>query len=111
MQAERRFFDRRPLRLPLIVSLKQDDTVVEAETRDLGAKGLGISSKDRIPSEGEINLRVEIPGKNDFLNLVGNLIWAREYFPDGWRAGVGLKEQSVNLVAFSVLQDMINLTS
>ncbi len=103
---EKRYFDRTLMKLPLIVNLKKDNAVLEAEINDLGAKGLGIFSKGKIPSEGEVKLRVEVPEKKNYINMSGNVIWSKEYFPDGWRAGVALKEQSIDLVAFSVLQDM-----
>ena len=105
MDNDRRYFERVPVKLPLLLRAKEEGSVIEAQTQDLGAKGLGIISKDRIPDEGEVNLRVEVPGQADYLNLAGRIMWAREYFPDGWRAGVGLKEQSINLVTFSVLLD------
>ncbi|MBU2541827.1 MAG: PilZ domain-containing protein [Candidatus Omnitrophica bacterium] len=108
MQEERRYFDRTGLKLPLFLSSKKVNTELEAEVRDLGAKGLGIFSKDRLPLEGDVDLKVKVPKKGDFLTLAGNVIWSREYFPEGWRAGIALREQSVNLVAFSVLQDMLN---
>lgn len=107
MEQEKRYFDRRPLKLPLLISSDKAAAAIDAETRDLGAKGLGITSKDMIPSEGEIKLKVEVPGQRDFLSLLGNVVWSREYFPDGWRAGIALKEQSINLVTFSVLEDML----
>ena len=105
MRNERRFFDRAPLKLPLLVRLEKDDSVIDAQTEDLGAKGLGISSKDTIPKVGKVKLKVEIPNRDESLNLDGNIVWSREYFPDGWRAGLALKEQSIDLVTFSVLLD------
>jgi Tfp pilus assembly protein PilZ len=105
MKNERRYFERVPVKLPILMRAKSESKVFEAQMQDLGAKGLGITAKDRIPAEGEVNLRVEIPGKPEYLNLAGNVVWAREYFPNGWRAGIGLKEQSINLVTFSVLLD------
>lgn len=105
MADERRYFERSALKLPMLVRRVSDNSVFEAESNDLGAKGLGITSKNRIPAEGEVKLQVEIPGESGYLSLAGNIVWSREYYPDGWRAGVGLKEQSINLVTFSVLRD------
>ena len=105
MRDERRFFDRAPLELSLLVRLEKDGSVIDAQISDLGAKGLGVVSKDMIPSEGEVKLKVGIPEREDFLNLAGNIVWSKEYFPDGWRAGLALKEQSIDLVTFSMLLD------
>lgn len=105
MTDDRRYFERSALKLPMLIRSVADNSVVDAQTNDLGAKGLGIYSKNRLPQRGEVKLQVEIPGESGYLSLAGNIVWSKEYYPDGWRAGIGLKEQSINLVAFSVLLD------
>ncbi|MEW6008671.1 MAG: PilZ domain-containing protein [Candidatus Omnitrophota bacterium] len=108
MQDERRLFERLSTKLPAVVRAQTDGSVFEAQIQDLAAKGLGITSRDRIPQEGRVNLRIEIPGQKNYLNLVGQIVWSRENFPDGWRAGIWLREQSTDLVSFSVLLDKAN---
>jgi hypothetical protein len=103
MENERRYFDRILLNLPLRIKTDSPDLELSAESRDLAAKGIGLFSKNKIPQQGPIKIQIKIPGELPLIDLTGQIAWSREYFPDGWRAGVVLREQSVNLVTFAVL--------
>lgn len=85
---ENRIFERIPFNFPLkILNLETSDTSL-AETTDMSAKGMGLSSTTRLLPQTTLDVWVDISGQSEPFYVRGEVIWCQRSLDDKYKAGV-----------------------
>jgi len=87
---ERRDFARFSIDLRVQFLDTINNKKVEAQARDISAKGIGIYTNEALPLKTEIELWVEIPNKEEPLYIKGKVVWSKEVEDNKYRVGICL---------------------
>lgn len=91
---DRRIFERIPISLPVRLLDLENNQEIEAKTRDVSAKGLGILSGEYLNSGDRLELWLNMPDKREAFYSRGKVIWAshQETGRYGYRIGICLEK-------------------
>lgn len=62
-----------------------------AQTIDVSAKGLGLSTNQRLDSQAPLEIWLDVPGSTDPLYTRGQVVWSRTSGTKGWHSGIELE--------------------
>ncbi|MFA5199673.1 MAG: PilZ domain-containing protein [Candidatus Omnitrophota bacterium] len=62
-----------------------------AQTIDVSAKGLGLSTNQRLDSQTPLEIWLDVPGSTDPLYTRGQVVWSRTSGTKGWHSGIELE--------------------
>ncbi len=63
----------------------------QAQTFDISAKGLGLSTANELESRTPLEIWLNVPGSTDPLYTRGQVVWSRSGVGLGWRSGIELE--------------------
>ncbi|MFA6358369.1 MAG: PilZ domain-containing protein [Candidatus Omnitrophota bacterium] len=63
----------------------------EAQTFDVSAKGLGLSTTDELETKTSLEIWLDVPGSTDPVYTRGQVVWSRLSEVMGWQTGVELE--------------------
>jgi hypothetical protein len=93
---ERRKFSRFEVNLPLSKVETSVDSDSQWKTVDISSKGLGISLKEELVPNSEIDLRIRMPDDGELIYTRGKVIWLHMVSAGNYRAGIELQKEDVN---------------
>lgn len=96
---DRRIFERIPAQLPLRVLDLKESREYAACTKDISAKGIGLSVKTPISVHTPIEIWLDIPDKGEPLYTRGEVVWSKKAGSDDCRLGVNLEKADLMGVA------------
>ena len=62
-----------------------------AQTIDVSAKGLGLSTNHKLESQAPLEIWLDVPGSTDPLYTRGQVVWSRSEGETGWHSGIELE--------------------
>ncbi len=71
-----------------------ENTIIRCETVDISVAGLRIWVPDMVPQGSKLNIAVPMEEFTDSLELVGNVMWAREADDKGYWIGLELEDSN-----------------
>jgi len=102
---DRRIFARFPAQLPLRYLDISSNQEGEAQTFDLSAKGIGLVTQQQLPEYTPLEIWLRMPVDGKPLYLKGQVVWSKDFEPQGYRVGVELEE--TQMMSFSQLLGMV----
>ncbi len=90
---EKRAFARFPIRIPVSYYSINSEGVINANTCDLSAIGVGMITFIRLPVGTEIELCIEMNDTGERIYTRGKVAWVGHYGVDGYKAGIKLEQQ------------------
>jgi len=90
------FEDKRVFaRLPVSLTVKYLDlgsnTEGEAQTQDISAKGIGLSTDRPLSPNSSLEMWLRVPDKGEPFYTRGEVVWASDGAASGYRAGINLE--------------------
>lgn len=93
MQKEdRRVFQRFPTNLSVRVLDSQSNKWALVETKDISAKGIGISTEKEIAPFTALEMWLPIAQTGECYYTKGMVVWSKMLEPEKYRAGINLKK-------------------
>jgi hypothetical protein len=89
---EHRLFERFSARFPVKFRHTRSEYGSEVFLRDASARGVRISTRERVFLNDSISLEVKIPDGSEPVMLNGRVVWMQTKSPTLWDAGVELHE-------------------
>ncbi len=89
---EHRLFERFTARFPVKFRYARSDYGSDVFLRDACARGVRISTRERIFLNDSVSLQVKVPDGSQPLTLNGRVVWIETKSPVLWDAGVELHE-------------------
>lgn len=89
---ENRLFERFSARFPVKFRHTRSEYGSDVFLRDASARGVRISTKERIFLNDSVSLDVKVPDGCEPVTLNGRVVWMRNKSPTLWDAGVELHE-------------------
>jgi hypothetical protein len=89
---EHRLFERFSARFPVKFRHTRSEYGADVFLRDASARGVRISTRERIFLNDSVSLDVKVPDGSDPLTLNGRVVWMQTKSPTLWDAGVELHE-------------------
>ncbi len=87
---ENRLFERFSARFPVKFKHTRTDYGSEVFLRDASARGVRISTRERVFLNDSVSLEVKIPDGSEPVTLNGRVVWTHNKSPSLWDAGVEL---------------------
>lgn len=95
-QIEHRLFERFSARFPVKFQHTRSDYGTDVFLRDASARGVKISTKERVFLNDSVSLQVKLPDGSEPVTLNGRVVWLQSKSPTFWEAGVELHK--INLM-------------
>ncbi len=92
---EKRAFPRFPVAISLTYLDPNSNKILESETHDISAQGLGITTDEELPSGIYIDINLNMPDNGEKISHKGRVIWSKKIYPLKYRAGVKLEEPKI----------------
>lgn len=89
---ENRLFERFSARFPVKFRHTRSDYGFDVFLRDASARGIKISTRERIFLNDSVSIEVKIPDGSEPVKLNGRIVWMHSKSPSLWDAGVELHE-------------------
>ena len=96
---DRRVFERIPVKLPLRYLDPHSSKEVLAQTHDISAKGIGLTTEKELSPYTRVEMWLQIPDQGEPLHVKGEVIWSQMLDPNRHRAGISL--DNVDLMGIS----------
>ena len=80
---ERRKYKRKLIKLDVEYDMSSDQRWLETHSRDLGAGGICLITKDAIPLGKSFDLKFYIPDKDRPVKVIGKVMWNEKIDEDG----------------------------
>ncbi|MCC6758793.1 MAG: PilZ domain-containing protein [Candidatus Omnitrophica bacterium] len=93
---ENRLFERFSARFPVKFRHTRSDYGSDVFLRDASARGVKISTREKVFLNDSVSLEVKIPDGSEPVTLNGRVVWLHSKSPSLWEAGVELHE--INLM-------------
>ncbi len=93
---EHRLFERFSARFPVKYRHTRSEYGSDVFLRDASARGVRISTRERLFLNDSVSLEVKVPDGSEPLTLNGRVVWMQTKSPTLWDAGVELHE--INLM-------------
>lgn len=89
---ENRLFERFSARFPVKFRHTRSEYGFDVFLRDASARGIKISTRERIFLNDSVSIEVKIPDGSEPVKLNGRIVWMHSKTPSLWDAGVELHE-------------------
>ena len=97
--ADRRIFERFPLRFSLKYATSQPERDGSAQSYDFSAEGIGVLANKELPRHTPLDLWLNIPDHGEPLRTKGEVVWMKKVDENKYRAGIKL--ESAQLMGMS----------
>lgn len=93
---ENRLFERFSARFPVKFQHTRSEYGMDVFLRDASARGVKISTKERVFLNDSVSLEVKLPDGSEPVTLNGRVVWLHTKSPAMWDAGIELHK--INLM-------------
>ncbi|MFA5410846.1 MAG: PilZ domain-containing protein [Candidatus Omnitrophota bacterium] len=97
--ADKRVFERFSVQLPMRCLNLDSSREFTAQTSDISANGIGLTTGERLGRQNPVEMWLSIPDKGHPLYARANVIWSNMIEPNKYR--VGLRLEKANLMGLS----------
>lgn len=103
---DKRVFERFSVQLPLRCLNLDSSREFTAQTSDISANGIGLTTEERLSRQSPVEMWLSIPDKGHPLYARAKVIWSSMIEPNKYRAGMRLER--ANLMGLSRVLRMID---
>jgi hypothetical protein len=96
---EKRAFPRFPVTISLTYLDPNSNKVLESETHDISAQGLGIFTDEELPPGIYIDINLNMPDNGEKISHKGKVVWSKKIYPLKYRAGLKLEEPKIKPIS------------